>query len=63
MISIKNKHGLWYSGDQTYDKTPIFLVSNEYRNVYGSLDEANKVINRLKKKGVKSLTAVNIRKI
>jgi hypothetical protein len=62
MIAIKNKHGLWYSGDQTYGNTPVFLVSADYRNIYHSMEEANAVITRLKKKGMKSLKAVTVYK-
>ena len=60
MISIKNKHGLWYSGDQTYDGTPVFLVSDEYRNKYASPKNARLDIARLKEKGIKHLVAVTI---
>lgn len=62
MLAIKNKHGLWYSGDQTYDKTPVFLVSPEYRNTYRSIEEVDTAIDRLKKKGMKNLKSVTVYK-
>lgn len=60
MIAIKNKHGLWYSGDQTYGNVPVFLVSDEFRNIYGSVSEANAAIARLEKKGERQLKAVTV---
>jgi hypothetical protein len=62
MIAIRNKHGLWYSGDQTYDNTPIFLAYPDYRHIYHSQEEANAVICRLEKKGIMNLQAIGVYK-
>jgi hypothetical protein len=60
MIAIKNKHGLWYSGVQTYGNTPVFLVSGEFRITYDSYTKAIRVIGELEKKGIKDLKAVTV---